>query len=168
MKGVLFLVPLHELAGSSYLYCFSVLLLLTSNVGLSAVYGMVAVAMAYAERRQNFASAVLHELKTPLTAIRMYGEMLRDKLVSSEDKRQRYYEIITTETERLTRLVDNALELGRFERKERSLHTVSGDVRPVIEEALAMLGPYAENDGFQIRMELDPAESKARFDSDAF
>lgn len=167
VTGVLSLAPLRELAVSSYLYSLSVLLLLTAAVGLFAVYRMVAVAMAYAERRQNFASAVSHELKTPLTSIRMYGEMLRDKLVPSEEKRQRYYEIITAETERLTRLVDNVLELGRLERKERSLHTLIGDVRPVVEEALAILGPHAENEGFQIRMELDPEDPRARFDPDA-
>ncbi len=167
VTGVLSLASLRELAGSSYLYSLSALLLLAATVGLFAVYRMVAVAMTYAERRQNFASAVSHELKTPLTAIRMYGEMLRDKLVPSEEKRQRYYEVITAETERLTRLVDNVLELGRLERKERSFHTVIGDVRPVVEETLAILGPHAESEGFQIRMELDPEVPKARFDPDA-
>ena len=58
VTGVLSLAPLRELAVSSYLYSLSVLLLLTATVGLFAVYRMVAVAMAYAERRQNFASAV--------------------------------------------------------------------------------------------------------------
>ena len=52
-------------------------------LGLGALYRMVTVVVRYAERRSNFVAAVTHELKTPLTAIRMYGEMLRDGMVPS-------------------------------------------------------------------------------------
>ena len=161
------LAPLPELAGSSYLYALSVLLVLAATVGLFAVYRTVAVAMGYAERRQNFVSAVSHELKTPLTTIRMYGEMLRDELVPTDEKRRRYYEIITAETERLSRLVDNVLELGRLGRKERPLHVTSGDIRPVVEEAMSILGPHAENEGFRIRTDFADDLPAVRFDRDA-
>ena len=64
------------------MYALSALLLVaTARSGLRALYRMVAVAVGFAERRSNFVAAVSHELKTPLTAIRMYGEMLRDGIV---------------------------------------------------------------------------------------
>jgi len=73
--------------------------------------------LRYAEQRSNFVAAVTHELKTPLTAIRMYGEMLRDGIVPTATKRDEYYRHITAESERLTRLVNNVLELGRLEKR---------------------------------------------------
>ena len=60
----------------SFVYLLSALTLLTGTAGLVGLYRMVTVRLAYAERRQSFVSAVSHELKTPLTAIRMYAEML--------------------------------------------------------------------------------------------
>ena len=167
MAATLALGALPELAGSSYVVALSGLLLLAATVGLFAVYRTVVVAMTFAERRQNFVSAVSHELKTPLTAIRMYGEMLRDKLVASDEKRQHYYEVITAETERLSRLVDNVLELGKLERKERSMRTSSGDLRPVLEEAVAVIGPHAETEGFRIELDIEPELPRAQFDRDA-
>ena len=75
----------------------------------------------FAERRSNFVAAVSHELKTPLTAIRMYGEMLRDGIVPSEAKRDEYYRHITAESERLSRLINNVLEFSRLEKGTRAL-----------------------------------------------
>ncbi len=167
VTSVIVLEPLPELAASSYLVTLAALLLLTATVGLFSIYRMVAVAISFAERRQNFVSAVSHELKTPLTAIRMYGEMLRDQLVLSEDKRQRYYVLITAETERLSRLVDNVLELGRLEREEHPLQTTSDDVGPLLEEAIAVIAPHAETEGFQLQLDIAPGLPSVRFERDA-
>ena len=167
VSAVVELEPFPELSGSSYAAILSALLLVTAALGLFAIYRMAAVAVAFADRRQNFVSAVSHELKTPLTAIRMYGEMLRDDLVASPTKRQRYYEVITAETERLSRLVDNVLELGRIERNERSLRFVTGRLEPVLKEAVAAIGPHAENEGFHIVLDLDDDLPPVRFDPDA-
>jgi signal transduction histidine kinase len=128
---------------------------------------MVAVTVGFANRRYNFVSAVTHELKTPLTAIRMYGEMLRDGLVASKEKRQQYYGVITAETERLTRLVNNVLELARLERKDRSLSLVVGDIGPVLEEVVAILQPHAQQEAFCLRIEVEESLPPVRFDRDA-
>ena len=66
-----------------------------------------------AQERSNFVSAVSHELKTPLTSIRMYGEILRAGWVESEDKKRSYYDFIFFESERLSRLIANVLHLAR-------------------------------------------------------
>ena len=148
VAGVLRLAPLPEAGGTSYVYWLAVLLGLAATLGLFALYRMVAVAVTYAQRRHNFVSAVTHELKTPLTAIRLYGEMLRDGIVPSSEKRQQYYGVITAETERLTRLVNNVLELSRLERKDRPLNMTVGDVAPLIEEVVGDLGLSCRARGF--------------------
>ena len=83
------LEPLPGLGGASYIYALAGLLLLTGALGLFALHRMVSVAIRFADRRSNFAAAVSHELKTPLTAIRMYAEMLRDGMVESDDEARR-------------------------------------------------------------------------------
>lgn len=145
----------------------SALLVAAVLLGLFAVYRMAATAVAYAQRRSDFVAAVTHELKTPLTAIRMYGEMLRDEMVPDAGKKKRYYQTIVAEGERLSRLVDNVLELARLERKEKPPALSAGQVGPILQEALALLQPHAEKEGFVLKLELEPNLPAVKVDRDA-
>jgi signal transduction histidine kinase len=73
--------------------------------------------IALTRQQQDFVSAVSHELKTPLTSIRMYAEMLREGW-ADEGRKRTYYTFICEESERLTRLIDNVLQLARLTRNE--------------------------------------------------
>ncbi|MDA1044640.1 MAG: HAMP domain-containing sensor histidine kinase [Verrucomicrobia bacterium] len=68
-----------------------------------------------ARRKTSFVSNVSHELKTPLTSIRMYAELMREGRVADPDKQQHYLSVIADESQRLTRLVNNVLDFGRLE-----------------------------------------------------
>ncbi|MCP5060802.1 MAG: HAMP domain-containing histidine kinase [bacterium] len=154
-------------SGARTIYGLSLALVLAGSLGLVAVYRMVAVAIGFAERRSNFVAAVSHELKTPLTAIRMYGEMLRDGMVPTEEKRHEYYGTITAESERLSRLIDNVLEFSRLQRGSREMSWVVGDLGPVVREASEVLRPHAEAQGFDLDVEIAPELPGVRFDRDA-
>lgn len=154
-------------AGTQAIAALALLLLVTGTAGLWAVHRMASVTVAYAQRRSDFVSAVTHELKTPLAAIRMHGEMLRDGLVASEAKRDQYHRTITAECERLSRLVDNVLELARLERGTRPLSLVTGPVEPVLREAVEILEPHARSRGFRLVAETAAGASPATFDRDA-
>jgi signal transduction histidine kinase len=167
VAGLLSLDPLPAPGGASYLKWLSALVVLASTLGLLALYRMVAVAVGFAERQQNFVSAVTHELKTPLTAIRLYGEMLRDGLVPDEGKRRQYFGVITAESERLTRLVNNVLELAKLQRKKQGVTSIAGPIEPVLREVVDTLEPHARNEGFEIRVNVPPDLPDARFDRDA-
>ena len=161
------LAPLGGGSGAGVVYALAALLVLTGGVGLFAVHRMVTVAVGFAERRSNFVAAVSHELKTPLTAIRMYGEMLRDDLVPSDDKRREYYRTITAESERLSRLIDNVLEFSRLEKGTRSMRLTVGALGPVVEEVAELLRPHAERAGFTLRTEVEADLPPVRFERDA-
>ena len=150
-----------------YVYALSGGLVLAAVLGLLALYRMVAVAVAFAERRSDFVAAVSHELKTPLTAIRMYGEMLRDGIVPSDAKRQEYYRHITAESERLSRLINNVLELARLEKGTRDVALTTGNVEAVVREAVELVRPHVEAEGFALRVESDGALPAVRFERDA-
>jgi signal transduction histidine kinase len=128
---------------------------------------MVAVALRYAEQRSNFVAAVSHELKTPLTAIRMYGEMLRDGLVPGEEKRAEYYRTITAESERLSRLIDNVLEFARGERGEAPLALRTGSLASEVATLCDALRPHAAESGFTLELLAAPDVPAVSFDRDA-
>jgi signal transduction histidine kinase len=81
--------------------------------GFALLYRTGTAQIALGEQQQDFVSAVSHELKTPLTSIRMYGEILKAGWAPEEKKRE-YYRYIYDESERLTRLINNVLRLARI------------------------------------------------------
>ncbi|HEY2733386.1 MAG TPA: HAMP domain-containing sensor histidine kinase [Polyangiales bacterium] len=161
------LAPLDDEGAFDLLFRLSALLALAVVIGLYALYRMVAVQVRFAERRSNFVAAVSHELKTPLTAIRMYGEMLRDGMLDDDKQRQEYYVTITSETERLSRLINNVLELSLLERSERPIQLVLGDVSLVVGEVVDVFRPHAEREGFSLELRVEPGLPAAQFDRDA-
>ncbi|HET9931146.1 MAG TPA: ATP-binding protein [Polyangiaceae bacterium] len=159
--------PLADPEDGSLVVPLSIVLCFSLALGLIALYRMAAAQVRFAERRNNFVSAVSHELKTPLTAIRMHAEMLEEDLVDGDAKRHEYYRTITKESERLTRLIDNVLSLAQLERGTRRLSLVLGDVRPAVVEALEMLRPQVESQGFVLEFEAAPSLPSVRYDPDA-
>jgi two-component system sensor histidine kinase VicK len=160
------LAPLPGGRGTGTIYALAILLGLVGAGGLFAVYRMVSVVVEFAERRNHFVAAVSHELKTPLTSIRMYAEMLRDGIVSGEAKRSEYYRTITDESERLSRLIDNVLDFSRLEKGEREVRAQDGPLWPVVLEAVEKLRPHAEVEGFALTPRTEDELPNARFDRD--
>ena len=74
-----------------------------------------------AELRSQFVSSVSHELKTPLTSIRMFAETLQMNDSTPPETRAEYLDTIVNETERLTRLLNNVLDFSRIERGQKTL-----------------------------------------------
>ena len=101
--------------------------------------GLLLARDAAAQRRDalqktSFVSSVSHELKTPLTSIRLYAELLRDGRVSEALKQGKYLNVIVAESERLTRLVNNVLDFSRMEQGRRRYAIESADLARVLRE----------------------------------
>lgn len=133
--------------GSNVVYALFIsgLVVLALILGLGATYVAGRRQIALARQQQDFVSAVSHELKTPLTSIRMYSEMLREGW-ATEDKKRGYYDYIFTESERLSRLIANVLQLARLSRgQELSLARMTatdayGRVRELIQTQVQSAG----------------------------
>lgn len=88
--------------------------------------------LALAQKKADFVSNVSHELKTPLTSIRMFAELLeRNNLPPA--KRAKYLHIINAESERLSRLINHVLDFARIEKKRKTYSKEHLDLYPVIE-----------------------------------
>lgn len=167
LQAALQLGPLAEPDDRSLLVPLALLLGVSVVLGLFALYRTTATQIEFAERRNDFVSAVSHELKTPLTAIRMYADMLEDDVVSDEARRREYYRTISVESERLSRLINNVLELARIERKPATLAVSIGQLTPVVREALDVLRPHVEREGFGLELDVKDPLPSVQFEADA-
>lgn len=121
--------------------------------------------LALARQQQDFVSAISHELKTPLTSIRMYGEMLREGW-ADEAKQKTYYDFIFHEAERLTRLINNVLQLARMSRNEQSGDLASMTVCEALAELKPRLQSQLEPSGFELVINGTAAVDAVRIEID--
>jgi signal transduction histidine kinase len=123
--------------------------------------------LALARQKTDFVSNVSHELKTPLTSIRMFSELLAEQRVADPAKQRSYLQIITAETARLTRLINNVLDFSRMERGEKKYNFRDADLVNIVRETVETYRPHLENNGFQMECALPTGELPIRADTDA-
>ena len=127
-----------------------VLLAATFGVGLVVALRMVRREVELTAARARFLTNVTHELKTPLASIRLFAEMLLEGRVESEAKRGEYHRLLAGESERLSALIENVLDLGRLERGERALDVKPRRIDQLTREILERIAPLAARDGLTI------------------
>jgi signal transduction histidine kinase len=116
-------------------------------------------------RQSDLVSGVSHDLKTPLTLIRLYAETLLYGNGFSDKDRRGYYQIITRESERLTHLVDNVLDFSRMDRGVKQYSFNEGDIGLVVEEAVEVYAQHLRRDGFIVAVDIAPDLPPIRFDA---
>jgi signal transduction histidine kinase len=147
-------------------------------LGIGLILGVTALAghlllrdvnreVVTAEMRSQFVASVSHELKTPLTAIRMFAETLAAGRFHTESQRIGYLDTIRNESERLSRLVDNVLDFSRIERGKKIFHMETVALQPIVESAArAMRYPLAQK-GFELAASIDASVPPIHADPDA-
>ena len=121
-------------------------------MGLFAIYRSVRAIVDLSERRSQFVSSVTHELKTPLTNIRMYIEMLEQGIAANPEREQEYFRILDSEGNRLSRLINNVLELSKLEKNQRLINLQSGTFEEVIAETRALMAEKIRQEGFTLNL----------------
>ncbi|MEM6940528.1 MAG: sensor histidine kinase [Pseudomonadota bacterium] len=108
-------------------------------------------------QKDAFLSQISHELRTPMTSIRSFSEILRDGQTMDQADKTRYASIIHTETIRLTRLLDDLLDLSVLENGEVSLHETYGTLRQAVDRAVT--AARANQPGnIEVRLRLPEAD----------
>ena len=123
--------------------------------------------VAISNLRSQFVSSVSHELKTPITAIRMFAEMLRMRPVSDPELRQEYLDTIVNESERLSRLVDNVLDFSKIEQGRRLYRLQPTSLDDVIDSAVRAVRYPLQQAGFELRVTNDVPLPVVNADADA-
>jgi signal transduction histidine kinase len=152
--------PIPRSGGAVVVDALALTLMLVLLVGHYGLYLLVFQQIDLAVQRSDFVAAVSHELKTPLTAIRMYGEMLRAGWVQDEARRQTYYDFIFFESERLSRLIANVLQLARLTNHDVPLDLKEYTLHDLLEVVRSKVATQTDAAGFTSRF-LTVGEAQA-------
>ncbi|GAB6095595.1 ATP-binding protein [Desulfatiferula olefinivorans] len=123
--------------------------------------------MKDAMEKTSFVSNVSHELKTPLTTIRMYAELLREGRVTSPEKTGHYLSVIVSESRRLTRLVNNVLDFGKLEQGRKHYTRAPLDLSAVVRQIIEAHGDRLLDAGLSVHLTLPDEPVVVSSDRDA-
>jgi signal transduction histidine kinase len=118
--------------------------------GSYAVIKAVSRELAVARLQADFVSAVSHEFRSPLTTLRSMSEMLERGRVPTEERKQRYYSLISRETQRLHRLVEDLLDFGRMEAGKTQYDMRPTEMSTLVSQVVAELSEEHAAGGFEI------------------
>jgi signal transduction histidine kinase len=117
--------------------------------------------------RADFVSSVSHELKTPITLVRLYGETLLRHGTLAASERREFYRIITRESARLGRLVEQVLTFARVEKGAQEYDLKEGDIAPVVAGVVDDYSEWLEDAGFTVTRSIPTETPQIRFDEAA-
>ena len=143
------------------------LLLMSIAIGSWLIVNDLKRQLRLARQKTDFVSNVSHELKTPLTSIRMFSELLAEQRVADPEKRLSYLHIITAESSRLTRLINNVLDFSRLERGEKKYEMRALDLVTLVRETVETYRPHLEAAGFGLNCDFPACRIEVNADRDA-
>ena len=136
-------------------------------VGLIVIFVAVIRERKLAHLKSEFVANVSHELKTPLSLVRMFSEMLLTGRASDE-KKVKYLEIIVAESERLSVLIDNVLDFSRMDRGKQSFEFRNAAIIDTVTRAVDVCRVRAERQSVELELNIDAeGETSARIDERA-
>ena len=116
--------------------------------------------------KDEFVATVSHELRTPLTSIRSFSEILLDNPDLELVQRQKYLQIVVKESERLTRLINQILDLEKFDSDRMDWHIESLDLNVLAQDAVSAVSQIFKERGIETGLELGEEPCIAEVDGD--
>jgi len=151
------------------LYFFIFLLIAGILVfGLVLTMRSVSHELELARMKSDFVSTVSHEFKSPLTSIRQLAEMLQSGRVPSEERRQKYYDVLLEQSERLALLTDNILSLAKIEAGRAALAFETTDIPALLAGVVTSIQERVRHEGFDIGLDIEDTLPLLSVDRTAF
>jgi len=135
--------------------------------GLILTVRAVSHELELARMKSDFVSTVSHEFKSPLTSIRQMAEMLQSGRVPSEERRQKYYDILLEQSERLSLLTENVLSFAKMDEGREKFEFELVDIVKLMKDLVSTIQDRIRHNGFEIRMELENSLPSLKADSTA-
>lgn len=152
---------------TSLLWLLVAILVASIGGGGAFVFLGLAHELRAAQQRTTFVANVSHELKTPLTSIRMFAEMLRDGRQADPERRQRYLDLMVAESGRLARLVNNVLDFSQLEQGRKRYTRRETDLVELCRGVLEAERPRLEQAGFAVAFRAAGGPAPVLADEDA-
>lgn len=137
------------------------------SVGVVNAAWVIGREVENARMKADFAANVSHELRSPITQIRLKGEALQLGLVDEGDDMQRHYDAIVLESERLSRLVDNVLDFAAIERGAKTYHLRPDDLLTLVWSQCESHRSTIEERGLDMELDLPDDLPRLWFDREA-
>jgi signal transduction histidine kinase len=116
--------------------------------------------------KDDFMSSVTHELRTPLTSIRALTELMQDDPEMELEQRQQFLGIVVAEAERLSRLVNQVLDMAKIEAGHVEWHETDVDMRDVVQQAVNSVAGTCRERGITLHTQIPEQLAVLRADSD--
>ena len=160
---------LDDLARNSFLHSAgaTVLVLIVLLLGMALTIRATDREARLAQAKSNFVSNVSHELKTPLSLITLFSEILALGRVNNEEKKTEYYRIIHHESRRLHKTINNILDFSKIEAGRKTYDFADGDMAEVIENVLSSYRYQIVNSGFDVQTNIQASLPSVLIDRDA-
>lgn len=136
-------------------------------IGIWLVFRNIKKEIQLAQIKSDFVSNVSHELRTPLSLISMFAETLQMGRVKTEEKKNEYYSIIHTETNRLSSIVNKVLNFSRMEAGKRTFHFELSDLNELVQNVFNTYSFHLQNNNFKFEFIRDASIPQASMDPDA-
>jgi signal transduction histidine kinase len=160
---------LDALARDSFLHSAGAtfLVLLVLLLGIALIIRATDREARLAQAKSNFVANVSHELKTPLSLLSLFSEILELGRTRNEEKKLEYYRIIRHESRRLNKIIDNILDFSKIEAGRKTYRFAYGDIAEVIENVLSGYRYQISNSGFDMQTNIQPDLPSLWFDREA-
>ena len=157
-----FLLATLEEKKKGLVFYVSIIIFSAFSILGGSIFTLSALAGEWRQARLKgeFASHLSHDLRRPLTSIRMFSEMLKNGDVSSAEKRQEYYGIISEESDKLTLLANNILDFSRIEGGRRKYSIQEEDITRIVRETIERFKVYTIKEARPVTLNIDPADEE--------
>jgi len=117
--------------------------------------------------KSEFVSSLSHDLRRPLTSIRMFSEMLKNGSVPGEEKKMEYYNIISSQSEQLTNLANNILDFSRIESGRKKYEFKDEDITGLVAQTIDHFNSYMAHEYCSVILNMEKGIPPIRVDADS-
>ena len=165
MLSVGILILVFGSAARDYVFGTLILALVaTTVIGTAATLGVIYRESRLAKLQTDFVNKVSHDLRTPLTSIRMFVETLQMGRLQDPARQEEALAIISEEVARLSDLINRLLDWARMESGKRSYRLEPCEVGGIVDDALSALGPQLLHQPADVKREVPPGLPRVRVD----
>lgn len=142
--------------------------LLIMIIGTVIIIRNIQNTVKVAQLKSDFVRNVSHEIRTPLSLIRLYSETLMLGRLTSEEKKQRYYQVIHSESGRLTYLVNSILDFSKIEANRKTYEPEKTELNQLVEQVYANYNHTFQEKRVKHELELSSGKLDIMIDPQAF
>ena len=167
IRGLPYIIAVYELHPTllanleakrkGLIFYISIIVFSAFSILGGSIFTLSALANEWRQARlkSEFASHLSHDLRRPLTSIRMFSEMLKSGSVPSDEKRREYYGIISEESDKLTLLANNILDFSRIEMGRRKYNMQDEDITRIVRETVERFKVYTIKESRHVVLNID-------------